>query len=406
MLLSRGVGPLAIVHIVSLGSGIAATVVWTRMMPQETFGQFKVVMAVLGAISAFCLLGASQAAVMSASKGADGNLMPLLRGKLLANVGGAIAILGGAAYYAWVRDGSGPVVIGLLAAALFFPLYNTSDIWIAWLNGKSEFRALASGRIVTSLLTLASILSLGLIGDVYLWVVVLAYVAVLSTQNALMLRQVLKHRSTSVEDERVMRLGRHATVAMLFSAMLALDVVILDHYYSPGDVAIYAVALLFPDQIKAIFSIFNQTISPRMYRCDSLKELWADFRGEFLILTLGFAFVAVVGFFLLPVVTPWLFSEKYAAAAEYGKWLWLTIGLLGSTSFLGIALTARHSLITIYASGVAYPLCLGALYFYWVEEGIKGMVTARVAATCGMAALYVGAFAILLWRERRDASHA
>lgn len=406
LLLSGGVGPLAIVHIVSLGCGIAATVVWTRMMPQETFGQFKVVMAFLGVVSAFCLLGTSQAALMSASKGADGNLVPLLRSKLLANVGGAIVILGGATYYAWLRNDSGPVAIALLAAAFFFPLYNTSDVWMAWLNGKSEFRVLASGRIVTSLLTLVTVLSLGLIGDVDIWIIVLVLVAALSAQNAFLLRKALKHRSGSIEDEKVMHLGRHATIAMLFSALLALDVVILDHYYSPGDVAIYAVALLFPDQIKAIFSIFIQTISPRMYRCESLKELWAGFRSEFLVLTLGFALIAVLGFFLLPILIPWLFSEKYVLAAEYGKWLWLTIGLLGSTSFLGIALTARHSLVTIYATGVGYPLCLGGLYFYWVEDGIEGMVIARIVATCGMAALFVSAFAIHLWREKQEASHA
>ena len=56
LLLSGGVGTLEIVHIVSLGCGIAATVVWTRMMPQETLRQFKVVMAFLGVFIAFCLL--------------------------------------------------------------------------------------------------------------------------------------------------------------------------------------------------------------------------------------------------------------------------------------------------------------------------------------------------------------
>jgi len=401
-----GVGPLAMVHIVSLGCGIAATVVWTRMMPQETFGQFKVVMAFLGVVSAFCFLGTSQAAVMSASKGADGNLALLLRGKFLANIGGAILILGGAAYFAWLRNSSGPVAIALMAAALFFPLYNTSDVWIAWLNGKSEFRVLANGRIVTALLTLVSVLTFGLVGDTDVWVIVLVLVAALSAQNVFLLRKALKYLSGSIEDKRLIRLGRHATVAMLFSALLALDVLILDYYFNPGDVAIYAVALLFPDQIRAIFSIFIQTISPRMYRCESLRELWAGFRTEFLVLTLGFVFIAVLGFFLFPVMIPWLFSEKYAVAAEYGKWLWLTIGLLGSTSFLGVALTARHSLITIYATGVGYPLCLGGLYFYWIEEGVEGMVTARIVATCAMAALFVGAFAIHLWRERREASNA
>ena len=369
-------------------------------MPAETFAQFKVVMAVIGVVSGFCLLGAGQAAVMSASKGADGNLVPLLRAKLLANLGGGAVILGAAAYYAWARDGSAPVAIGLLFAAMLFPLYNTSDIWIHWLMGKSEFRILATGRSITSLLTLSTVLSVGLIGGVDLWIVILIFISVLSIQNALMLREALKHRSGKEEDTTLRSYGRRASIALSISSLLALDVVMLDHYYKPSDVAIYVVALLFPDQIKAIFSIVTQTISPRMFREPNLPQLWANFRGEFLALTLGFSLIAAIGFFLLPVVTTLLFSDKYAAAAEYGKWVWLTIGLTGSTSILGIALTARHSLIPIYASSVIYPICLGVLYFYWVDEGIKGMIAARVLAACGLAAIYVSAFALLLRREK------
>jgi O-antigen/teichoic acid export membrane protein len=369
------------------------------MMPAETFGQFKVVMAVIGVVSGFCLLGTSQAAVMSASNGADGNLVPLLREKLLANIGGAVVILGGAAYYAWARDGSGPVALGLLFAAMLFPLYNTSDIWMSWLNGKSEFGILATGRIITAVLTLSAVLSVGLIGVVDLWIVIVIFVSALGVQNAFMLREALKHRSGMEKDPTLVRYGRRTSLALSVSGLLALDVVMLDHYFKPGDVAIYVVALLFPDQIKAIFSIVNQTISPRMFRATNLPELWANFRREFWVLTLGFSLIGVIGFFLLPIVTTLLFSDKYAAAAEYGKWLWLTFGLVGSPGFLGIALTARHSLIPIYASSVIYPICLGTLYFYWVDEGIKGMIAARVLAACGLAAIYVSAFTLHLRRE-------
>lgn len=393
-------------HIIALVCGIATTVIWTRMMPAETFGQFKVVMAVIGVVSGFCLLGSGQATVMSASKGADGNLVLLLREKLLANIGGGVVILGAAAYYAGAQDGSGSIGLGLLVAAMLFPLYNTSDIWIHWLMGKSEFRILATGRSITSLLTLSTVLSVGLIGGVDLWIVILIFISVLSIQNVLILREALKHRSGKEEDTKLRSYGRRASIALSISSLLALDVVMLDHYFKPSDVAIYVVALLFPDQIKAIFSIVTQTISPRMFRETNLPELWANFCREFWVLTLGFSLIGVIGFILLPVVTTLLFSDKYASAAEYGKWLWLTFGLVGSTSFLGIALTARHSMIPVYASSVIYPIGLGALYFYWVEEGIKGMIAARVLAACGLAAIYVGAFAILLWRERRDAADA
>ena len=402
-LLSIGVRPLGMSYLIVMVCGIVGTTVWARLMPQEIFGQFKVVLAVLGVISSFCLLGTSQAATMSASKGKDGNLVRLLRSKLLANVGGGLAILGAAAYYAWGPNRSEPVATGLLIAAFMFPLYNTSDIWMAWLNGKSKFQTLSNGRSLTSLLTLTTILSLGLLGVVDLWVIIFVYVFVLSAQNVLMLRKVLQFRVGSVKDDKVIRLGRHVSLTGLFGSLMALDVIVLHNYFSAVDVAIYSIAILFPLQMKGIFAIFNQTLAPGMYRSKSLEELWMNFRGQFVLLTAGFVTIAIIGFFLLPSITTLLFSEKYAEAAEYGKWLWLTVGLLSSTAYLGVALTACHSLVTIYASGFVYPICLAGLYFYWVEDGIEGMMTARIIAACGLSAIYVSAFIIILWREKKNA---
>lgn len=391
-LLPRGVGPLAIVHIVTLVCGIAATVVWARLMPQETFGQFKVILSILGVVSAFCLLGTSQAAIMSASKGADGNLVRLLRGKLLANVGGGLAILGAAAYYAWGREESSPIAIGLLVAAFLFPLYNTSDIWMSWLNGKSKFRVLASGRIVTALLTLASITVMGIFGVVDIWIVILLYVLILAIQNFTMLRLALGFRNGNAKNDNILRFGRHATLAMSFGSLLALDMVILEHYHSASDVAIYAVVLLFPDQIKALFSIFNQAFSPKMYGQASLSELWRGFRHQFLVLTACFVAIGVAGFLLLPIITPLLFSDKYAQAAEYGKWLWLAIAAFGSLTFLGTALTTTQKPLFIYAPYVGYPILLGGLYIAWAEDGIAGMVAARVIASVLLALFYFFSF--------------
>ena len=402
--LSRGVGPLGISYLIVTVCGIAGTTAWARLMPQETFGQFKVVLAILGVVSAFCLIGTGQAATMSSSKGADGNLVRLLQRKMLANVVGGLAILGVAAYYTWGPRESESIGAGLLIAALLFPLYNTSDIWMGWLNGKSKFQILSNGRNATSGLTLTIVLSLGLIGVVDLWVILFIYVFVLSALNAFMLRKSLQLRVGSLENSKVIRLGRHVSFTGLFASLMALDVIILHNYFSSAEVAIYSIALLFPLQIKGISAIFNQTLSPSMYRSRSLEELWINFRGQFMLLTLGFVTIAVIGFFLLPSMTIVLFSEKYAEAAEYGRWLWLTVGLLSSTKYIGVALTACNSLVTIYASGIVYPVCLAGLYFYWIEDGIEGMVTARIIAACGLSAIYVNAFIVLLWREKKNAN--
>lgn len=400
----QGVGSLGAVHVLVLACGLGANVVWTRFMSQETFGAFKVVLSFINVVSAFCLMGASQVATMSAARDADGNLLPLLRTKLLVNLAGAAVVLGGALYYTAVSPELTGVGRGLFAAAVLFVLYNTSDLWTSWLNGKSRFSELALGRITTSLLALASILLLSMAGVNDLAIIVFLHLTVLGLQNLYMLRRALQLRSNDNVDAEIIALGRHANYAMMVGSLLSFDMILVGHFHSSNVVAIYAVALIFPEQIKALFSIVGQVLAPRMYQAKSLDQMWSGLRGDFILLTLGFITLGVVGFFLLPVVTSLLFSSKYAEAANHGKWLWLAIASLGSTSYLGGALTARHKVVAIYASSIAYPMLLLGLYFAWIGDGVSGMVTARVQATVALAAFYVAAFAYYLTQERRQNS--
>lgn len=397
-----GVGVLSVVHVLATLCGLLGTVIWTRWMPQETFGQFRVVTSVLTTASAFCLLGTGQAAMMSAARDIDGNLTLLAASKFKANLVGALIVLGGAAYYAWGQEASVAVSSALVVAALLFPLYNTSDLWMAWLNGKAQINSLAAGRMLTSLLSLVSVAVLGIAGVTDEWIMVLCFMGLLAVQNLVLLRRVMAARSNTDTDRSLIQFGQHTTVAMMFSSLLALDVVILNHYHSPQEVAVYVVALIFPEQIKAFFAMFNQVLSPRLYRQQSLAELWAGFRGQFFLLTAGFVGLGIVGYFLLPIVTAALFSERYQQAAEYGKELWLVIACLGSTTYLGNALQGTQKPFFTYAAYIGYPFTLGALYFAWAERGVPGMIAARIVATVALSAFYVAAFFIYMRMQKGE----
>jgi len=370
-------------------------------MPAETFGQFKVVLGVIGFAGTFCLLGIGQVALMSASGKADGNLVRLIRAKLLANIGGAFLILAVAAYYFWSRADSDALVRGLLSAAIIFPLYNSSDLWMSWINGKGRFGSLAAARIATSALALCAVLMMALLKISEVWFAVLLFLALLSIQNVFMLGKALRLRDNAEHNEDLMRFGRHATLALMFNSLLALDVVLLEHFHKAEEVALYAVALVFPEQVKTLFSIIGQLIAPKMYATDSPAELWTSFRSKFLWLILGFTALGLIGFVLIPLLVPLLFSAKYAAAADYGKWLWLAISCTGSFTYLGSALIATRRPMYVYAPYVGYPLCLVALYLVFVDYGASGMIYARSVCAVVLAAFYGIAFFAHVSKEGR-----
>lgn len=391
-------------HIFSLLLGLASTIVWTRWMPAETFGQFKVVLGIISLAGTFCLLGIGQVALMSASSKADGNLARLIRSKLQANIGGALLILGAAAYYYWSRADSNALVGGLLSAAIIFPLYNSSDLWVAWFNGKGRFGSLAAGRLITAALALCAVLLMVLFHIGQVWLAVFLFLALLSVQNFFMLSKALRLRDNGEQNEGLMRFGRHATLALMFTSLLAFDVVLLEHFHKAEEVALYAVALVFPEQVKTLFSIIGQLIAPKMYATDSPAALWTSFRSRFLWLTLGFTVLGLIGFVLIPLLVPLLFSAKYAAAADYGKWLWLAISCTGSFTYLGSALIATRRPMYVYTPSVGYPLCLAALYLVFVDYGASGMTYARSACAVLLAAYYGFAFAFELRSQKMSDS--
>jgi O-antigen/teichoic acid export membrane protein len=391
---------LGLAHVLTLLLGLASTVVWTRWMPAETFGQYKVVLGVISIAGTFCLLGIGQVALMSAASKADGNLPRLIRSKLLANVGGALLILAAAGYYSLFRPDSGALVGGLVAAAIIFPIYNSSELWLSWLNGKGKFGSLAAGRLTTSGLALCAALLIVLFHINEVWLVVLLFLALPSVQNVLMLRRAVSLKGNDEHNESLMRLGRHTSFALIFVSLLSLDVVLLEHFHKAEEVALYVVALAFPEQVKGLFSIIGQVIAPKIFANESLAKLWPSFRKKFFGITLVFTGLGLIGFILIPILVPLLFTAKYAAAADYGKWLWLAISCTGSFTCLGSALIGTGRPTYIYTPSVGYPLCLLTLYLVFLDYGASGMIYARSVSAILLAAYYGVAFALELRSQK------
>lgn len=372
--------------------GLAATTVWARWLPAETYGEFRTVLSVISFVSMFCLLGTSQAATMAAAQNRDGSLIPLLRNKLIASSLGGVALVGAAAYYAGLHGNSPGIAAGLISAAVIFPVYNISDIWFSWANGKARFAEQAAGRAMIAVLGLGTVATAGLLGEARLWLILLGYMAAQAAVNTVMLFRAMARRKNADVDTSILRYGHHATLALAFNSLLALDMVILNHFGSAREVAVYAIALQFPEQLKTAFAVLGQSVSPYLYHSASVTESWRSLHRAFWMVCAGMAVLGAAGFFALPPLTRWLFTERYADAAEYGKWLWLVLAWTGPSMFLQIATLATKRPFFIYAPNVGYPILLITLFVCLAPEGVVGIVTARIIGYVAMAALYVGSF--------------
>ncbi len=383
-------------HVLTLLLGLGSTIVWTRWMPIEMYGQFKVVIGVISFAGAFCSLGIGQIALMSASKGADGNLGPLIRKKFLANWFGSSVIMCVAAYYFFLREDSIELAYGLALAALIFPLYNIADLWPGWFNGKSRFLWLASGRSLNGGLLFFAVVVLALFDVSSIWLVISMIMLSISLLNIWLLNKALTLRQNSDYDSSLLKFGRHASIALMFSSILALDVVFLENFHTLEVVAVYSVSLVLPGLLKAVFGIVGQVAAPKIYSTDSPVELWKYFKKKFIWLTLGFTLLGTLGFLTIPFIVPLLFSEEYMVAGIYAKWLWLVICCSGSFSYLGLALLATKRPKYTYIPNVGAPAVTVLLWIALIEYGAAGMICARCVQAILLSMYYVIAFSNLL----------
>lgn len=390
------------VHAITLTLGLGSVVLWTRFLPQGIYGEYKVVISILSLVGVFCFIGVTEGALKSAARGFDGNYVVLLRSKVLSNGVGSLAILLAALYYLFFRDDSNSLGIGLVIASLVFPIYNLGDIWVAWLNGKSRFRQLSIGKIIRAAAPPLVVCLAIAFGIDSVWIILLMSLSAIGLLNLKMLAKTRPLGENLNTDKTTLDFSRHATAALTFSALLALDVVLLEHYHGVVEVAIYAVALILPEQFKAGIGLLNQAVASNVYTSVSLRELLVSLRSIIIKLFLVTTLVALVGYLVLPTAVNFLFTEQYAQSGEIGKWLWVVTAITAPVNtFLGAIVVSRHHVGRMYFGSFGYSFIFLALCFFYIDLGAQGFIYARI---CTLIVTSIFHFCTLCWLVQKEKS--
>jgi hypothetical protein len=351
------VGSLFLLRYGAVGLGILTSILWTRCAPMRS----TAVPDGAGAADLrqrFCLQGMGSSMAVAAAKGYDGNLAPVLRTKLLAGVAGAVAVAGVA--FHWRADSPElfwPTLVGQRCSRVD---HGRDDVLLAERPGADRAAVRGPVRPVGGATGLPG---RGAVGR-----------GVVSGGASGLHRGApgaagrgpgrghpapaqQHHARRGVHPLRLAHLGGPAG-----HGLLATDKLLLGDSLGPEDVAVYAVALVFPQQFNTIFSIVNQMLTPDMYKADSVAGAWAAIKPR--LPGIGAAFVAIglVGFAAFPVLIPLLFSAKYVAAVPYGKWLWLSLSVLAPLTLLSNILKAQQKTGFVYFMGAFQPLLQFGLY--------------------------------------------
>ena len=350
--------------------------------------------------TALSLLGISTAIMMSCAERTEGNFLILLRRKLLANVCIAVLIFAGAKLYFTNFNPNEISTATLFATAILFPLYNLTDIWTSWLNGNRAFGYLAVGRVLRAGLACLAIAVFAMTPDPNLSHILWVYFGLISLLNLGYILSLFRKITNNIRDERTLSFSNHSSFALVFGSFLLLDVVLLGHFFSIEDVALYAVVLIFPELTKSIWSIINQLLAPHAFVNRPLSDFWTKFRAIIITLSIFWILLGLFGYYSLPFLIPLLFTDTYADASSYAQILWLGYCWVAPGAFFSNSILSRKQPIYAYVQQAGYPFLTLALYLAFIHMGIFGLVLARLLAVSSLSAFNTISFFYLMKKEK------
>ena len=141
-------------QLLSILIGLVTTVIWTRTVNPEIFGQYKVILSIIKLLVRLPSSGRSVSVDVSFFR-CRWKFSDFGKKKLLFNLFGSFVLILFVVYFSFVSP-KPSISISLIIGSLIYPIYNLSDIWYSWLNGKKRFKSLAFQRSLTAFIALLS----------------------------------------------------------------------------------------------------------------------------------------------------------------------------------------------------------------------------------------------------------
>jgi len=366
-------GADAILAVVSLG----VSVLMATLVPKETYGIYRYLIALAGIAAAVSLSGMNSAVARAVAQGREGSFvqsLPLQARFALIQ----ILVLGTAAAYYFIKGNVG-YGASLTVIALLSPAASVLNTYSAFLIGKKDFLRMSWWRVQGGLLQSAMLIAVIFTSPNVLALVIAYFLASLTANGFFLWRTFKIYKPKGPAEPKDLTYGKHISV-MNAAGILAsqLDALLIYHLLGPAALATYSFAVLIPDKLRSFAGFIPSSALPKLAN-RTPDERRATLGKRILLITLAMTGAAIVYALLAPIGFK-VFFPQYIEAIPYTQFA--SIFLLSAIpSYLFAVLTAEGSSRSMYLVSLTTPLVkivmsvIGILVF-----GIGGAIGARILA--------------------------
>lgn len=362
---------LSLGQILSAFIGLGMTIAYANLIPQETFGTYRYILALYGIFAIGTLPGIDTAVTQSTIHNFDGSLRQGFVSKLKF---GTLALLSGILYASY-NFFSGNTELGYLILMMAFslPIMEAGTVGVAYLNGKKLYKEWAGIDITTQIVSSLSLFCSMLITQ-NIFVLSFAYFIPYIVIRLYTVYIILpKYTTNDSIDPGLIQYGKHMTGFQIVTRIIgSIDQIALFHFLGPAQVAIFSLAQAIPMRLQSLLKISGLLALPK-FANKSHQESAKILIDKILI----FGIFIFVGCILFVITAPYIFTfllPKYLSSTIYAQVLVFYTLSAVTYPFSSLLLANKRIKENYYVSTVSFITKIACVLIFVPIIGIWGAV--------------------------------
>lgn len=375
--LAKGGSWLTFGQLVTSASSFVLSIAFANLVPQTVYGVYRYVTSLAATLVAFSLTGVGTAVTQSVARGFEN----VIRSAFWMNVRWSALLITisfiGSIYY-FLQDNT-TLSISLLFIGSFSPFLNSAHLATYYANGKKDFTRLSIYNITKGVIpALALIATLFITKNVLIIIFVYFFantaIALLTYRNA-----IYFYKPNSIDDPDILEYSKKLSLLGMLSTLTAqADKILIFTSIGAAELAIYSIAMAFPEQIKSALRNLNFLMIPKF--AERNPEQTLELRGKIIKLSLLLITITILYIVATPLLYK-LFFPTYASEAIQLSQLFslsilATIGMIPNS--LMIAHKRNRDLFVVNTASSIIQLTFLAIGIYW--GGMMGVAISKVAS--------------------------
>lgn len=359
--------------------GLLLSVAYANLLPADVFGVYQFLLSLSAIVTALALAGMNNAVSQAVSRGYEGVLRTSVGVQLRwSTLPTALGLLGAIYYFA---HGNTAVALGLVVVALLSPITNVFNTYVAFLNGKREFRmAFLLGTVITAAYYISIFLAVAYLKNAVILIAVNLGSNALATAYAYW--QTLRtYKPNDQQDPAAISYGKHLSVMNAFGTIVTqLDSVLVFHFLGAAELAIYTFATSIPERVGGMSKFLSVAALPK-FANQSPETIRANLLSKMLRAGIAGAILAAIYALFAPIIFDLLFPN-YLAAIPFTQVYALMIVTVAVSNISVTALVSQRLNRELYIYNFVNPIVLLGLQVpFLIYYGIMGILAAKILSS-------------------------